>query len=128
MNNTPENKVKMAIKKYLDTLKPELFYFAWPGGSYGRAGISDIIVCYGGKFLAIEIKSEEAYKKPTHFLSAAQQEFCKKVEGASNGLHYLCACSVEQVKNRISSLTDGEGYVRPRGQATVLELLENSTR
>lgn len=58
---TPESKVKQAcvavIKDY------GAYYFFAPANGYGRAGIPDIIVCYRGKFLAIECKA--GYNKPT---------------------------------------------------------------
>lgn len=43
------------IRKYLATL-PECFYWKEHGGQYGTAGIPDIIVCYKGRFIALEAK------------------------------------------------------------------------
>lgn len=61
MARTPEKKVKDAcveiIKRY------GAYYFFAPANGYGRAGIPDIIVCYRGKFLAVECKA--GYNKPT---------------------------------------------------------------
>ena len=43
------------IRKYLATV-PECFYWKEHGGQYGTAGIPDIIVCYKGRFIALEAK------------------------------------------------------------------------
>jgi hypothetical protein len=43
------------IRKYLSTL-PECFFWKEHGGQYGTAGIPDIIVCYKGRFIALEAK------------------------------------------------------------------------
>jgi len=52
---TPEAKVK---KKVVDILKKHGAYYFFPVASgYARAGIPDIIVCIGGRFIAIECKA-----------------------------------------------------------------------
>lgn len=43
------------IKKYLQT-KENLFFWKEHGGQYGTSGIPDIIICYKGKFIALECK------------------------------------------------------------------------
>jgi hypothetical protein len=96
---TPENKAKAQIKKYLDTLAPNLFYFSVPVGPHSRAGISDIICCYQGKFLSIEVKSIEAYKRKEHGRSPAQSKFCMDVYYA--GGHALTSCAPEGIKEYI---------------------------
>ena len=50
------------IKAYLKTI-PNLFFWKEHGGQYGTAGIPDIIVCYKGKFIALECKLPG--RKPT---------------------------------------------------------------
>jgi len=58
---TPEGKVKA---KCVEILKRYgAWYFFPPSNGYGRAGISDIIVCYKGLFLAVECKA--GYNKTT---------------------------------------------------------------
>lgn len=55
MAQTPESKVKQAIKKILDS--HEVYHFSPYQAGMGRAGIPDIIACYNGRFLAIEAKA-----------------------------------------------------------------------
>jgi len=53
--DTPEKKVKNAVRKVLDRLG--IYYFMPPGMGLGRSGIPDIIGCKNGKFIAIECKA-----------------------------------------------------------------------
>jgi len=50
------------VKSYLNGY-PGLFYWKEHGGIYGTAGIPDIIICYQGRFIALECKSKN--RKPT---------------------------------------------------------------
>ena len=52
---TPEAKVKKHVKEILDSMG--VYYFMPAMGSFGRAGIPDIIGCYNGRFVAIECKA-----------------------------------------------------------------------
>jgi hypothetical protein len=52
---TPEGKVKKKVKKILDSVGA---YYVMPvSGGYGRHGIPDFLVCWQGKFIAIETKA-----------------------------------------------------------------------
>jgi len=55
MADTPEKKVKAAVRKVLDRLG--IYHFMPPGMGLGRSGIPDIIGCYNGRFIAIECKA-----------------------------------------------------------------------
>ncbi len=55
MAQTPEGKVKAAVRKMLDKLG--IYHFMPPGMGLGRSGIPDIIGCYKGRFIAIECKA-----------------------------------------------------------------------
>lgn len=50
---------KTITNKILKFLKatPECMAFKEHGGMYGTAGISDVICCYKGKFVAFEVKT-----------------------------------------------------------------------
>lgn len=61
MARTPERKVKDQCVELLT--KHGAWHFFPVMGGYGRSGIPDIIVCYKGKFLAIECKA--GYNKTT---------------------------------------------------------------
>lgn len=55
MADTPEKKVKNAVRKLLDRLG--IYHFMPPGMGLGRSGIPDIIGCHQGRFIAIECKA-----------------------------------------------------------------------
>ncbi len=52
-----EKAIENQIKKYLKEKKA--WYFKVWGGGYQTAGIPDIIACYKGYFIAIEVKNEK---------------------------------------------------------------------
>lgn len=61
MAKTPEAKVKA---KVVEILKAAGMYYFFPvTGGYGKSGVADIIVCWDGRFVAIECKAGN--KKPT---------------------------------------------------------------
>jgi len=55
MAQTPEAAVKAAVRKLL--VEFGIYYFAPAANGFGRAGIPDIICCFGGRFIAIECKA-----------------------------------------------------------------------
>ena len=46
------------IKEYLKTVK-DCFFWKEHGGQFGQAGLPDLIVCYKGRFVAFEVKTEK---------------------------------------------------------------------
>ena len=55
MAQTPEGRVKDAIKKHLKSIGA--WYFMPVSNGMGQVGIPDIICCYKGVFVAIEAKA-----------------------------------------------------------------------
>ena len=51
-----ERDIVAAIKKYLASLGSDVFFFKEHGGPYGTSGVPDIICCYKGRFLGLEVK------------------------------------------------------------------------
>ena len=51
-----ERDVVAAIKKYLASLGSDVFFWKEHGGPYGTSGVPDIICCYKGRFLGLEVK------------------------------------------------------------------------
>lgn len=52
---TPEGKVKAAVKKFLTSIGA---WYCMPAtGGYGVSGVPDFIACYRGVFIAIETKA-----------------------------------------------------------------------
>jgi hypothetical protein len=45
-----------AIKRHLSSLGSDVFFWKEHGGPYGANGVPDIICCYKGRFLGLEVK------------------------------------------------------------------------
>ena len=60
---TPEGEEKDTIKKFLDSLGKDCWYFSPYMRGMGKNGVSDIVGCYKGQFFSIEVKREG--KDPT---------------------------------------------------------------
>lgn len=76
MADTPEKKVKAAVRKML--MRLDIYHFMPPGMGLGRSGIPDIIGCYQGLFIAIECK---AGKGQLTALQARELEWINDAEG-----------------------------------------------
>ena len=71
---TPEAKVKKKVKAILEAHGA---YYAMPiGGGYGNSGVPDFLICFEGRFLAIECKANG--NKPT----ALQTRHLEAIRGA----------------------------------------------
>ncbi len=70
-----EKAITNKILKHLKSL-PGCFAFKEHGGLYGTSGIPDIIVCYKGKFVAFEVKTEKGK------LSKLQEITIEKIRNA----------------------------------------------
>ena len=84
-----------SIRKYLATL-PDCFFWKEHGGQYGTAGIPDIVVCYKGRFIALEAKVGK--NKPTK-LQAASIDKIRQAGGTAAVVY-----SVEDVKAVLSEM------------------------
>jgi len=71
-----EKNAKKAIRTFLKTLEPHGFFFNIQQGPQSRAGISDILGTYHGRFCALEIKSSKGIP------SRIQIHFIEKVKAA----------------------------------------------
>lgn len=87
---TPEGKVKKEIKKVLDDLGA--CYFMPVSTGYGRAGVSDFIVCLNGRFVAIEAKAKGGK------LTENQIKFLKGVDKAGGGAFVMWPDQVGYVR------------------------------
>ena len=63
MAATPEKKVKDKVVKILKEY--EAYYFYPVTGGFGASGVPDIIACYNGKFVGIEVKADLKKRGPT---------------------------------------------------------------
>jgi len=84
---TAEASLTRAIRGLLNSLN--VFHFKHWGGPMGEPGVSDIIGCFNGRFLAVEIKA------PNGRVSEHQQAFIDRVN-AAGGLGFI-ARSVDDV-------------------------------
>lgn len=82
-------------KQILDMLNyiPGCFAYKHWGGPMGMRGVHDIICCYRGKFISIEVKSPNLKKAE---YSKYQKIFADKVDGAE-GIA-MCVQSADEVK------------------------------
>ena len=83
-----ERDVVAAIKKYLASLGSDVFFWKEHGGPYGTSGVPDIICCYKGRFLGLEVKL------PSGKLTELQKRAIEKINRAGG-----IACRVESVED-----------------------------
>jgi Holliday junction resolvase len=93
-----EKDIVAAIMRYLKTVRN---CFAWKthGGTYGTAGLPDIICCVNGRFVAFEVKT------PSGKLSKIQEATIQKINNAKGK-----ACEVRSVGDVKHILESLEGY------------------
>ena len=94
-----ERDVVTAIKHYLASYGSEIFFWKEHGGPYGTSGVPDIICCYKGRVLGLEVKL------PTGRLTELQKRAIRKINQAGG-----IACRVESVEDvkRVIEQVDAE--------------------
>ena len=90
-----EKNIERAIKSYLKTVDG-LFFWKEHGGMYSTVGIPDLIICYKGKFIALEVKTPIG--KAT-VMQVVQMQKIRKAGGLSKIVR-----SVNDVKEIIESI------------------------
>lgn len=96
MAMTPEAKVKLAVKKLLDS--KGIYHFSPPGMGLGRAGIPDIIACWNGQFLGIECKAGKG--KTT----ALQERELAAIRAAGGFAFVARETNLDELKERLTCL------------------------
>lgn len=89
MSVVKEATIVKNICNYLKKLD-KCFFWKEHGGMYGTTGLPDIIICYKGKFLALEVK------RPGGKLTKLQEKTIKDIK-AAGGKAYIVT-SVEEVR------------------------------
>lgn len=85
MAQTPEGRVKDALRKVLKTLPHSTWH--WPAtGGYGRSGVHDVVGCIRGRYVSIECKAT-----PKDQLTALQELEVRSVT-AAGGLFFRVDC------------------------------------
>lgn len=92
---TPEGILKTEICGYLDTI-PELYYWRAQGGAYGTPGVPDIVCCFRGRWVGLEVKTCRGK------VSEYQKTFKRHIEEA--GGVYEIVRSVDDAKRVIEAL------------------------
>jgi Holliday junction resolvase len=93
---TPEKKVKQKVVAILKKFGAYYFYPVMAG--YGSSGIPDIIVCFKGRFIAIECKAGK--NQPT-VLQQRNIDVIKKNEGIAIVVNESTIKSVQNILNEI---------------------------
>lgn len=89
-----EKSIENKIKAYLKS--QGAYYVKYHGNQFSQVGVADLLVCYKGRFLAIEIKNETGKTSP---LQDVNIELVKKAGGIS-----FVARSVEDVRKVIDNI------------------------
>lgn len=84
-----ESNIVKGIQRYLKTV-PECFFWKEHGGMYGTAGIPDIICCYRGLFIGLEVKTK------TGQLTKLQEVMIRRIREAGGRAYKVT--SVDDVK------------------------------
>jgi len=97
-----EKYIENKIKKYLSDIGS--YFFKHHGGKYSQVGVPDIIVCYKGRFIGIEVKNEKGQ------LTILQTRNLQRI--ADNGGIALAVRSLEEVKE----VLEGDNFTTiPKG-------------
>lgn len=88
-----ENKIKTYLKN-----KGAWYIKYWGGGGFTKAGIPDILCCYKGRFIAIEVKA------PNGKASELQLFNLKKIEEAGGKAFLLYPKDFEDFKKWMEEL------------------------
>lgn len=92
---TPEGALKKAIKEYLRTVGA--FWSMIPGGSYAKTGDPDMVVCYKGRYIAVEAKVDTPQ---------SNWQKMRQVEIERAGGRYLLVHSVDEVRDEIEAIDE----------------------
>ena len=100
MKDLPEKDIVAAIRRYLATLGEDVFFWKEHGGAYGTSGVPDIICCYRGRFLGLEVK------QPGGRLTPLQERTLARINAAGGIARRVEG--VEDVKDIIRQANGGE--------------------
>jgi hypothetical protein len=104
MANTPEKKVKDKVRKVLAGVNAYVVTPATHG--YGVSGVPDILVCYHGRFLAIECKAGNNHPTALQIRNLSQI--------ASTGGYTLVVNedNIDDVEDVLARIDRDQGYAK----------------
>lgn len=92
----PERRLVQKIVAYLESQGARSFKIHGEEGSYQEAGIPDLLVCWRGRFIGLEVKL------PGNTPSPIQEKVLREIKG-SGGIASVVS-SVEQVRSLLAKL------------------------
>ena len=107
---TPESKIKKEIVAYLDSLGERCWHVAYHNMGRGRRGVPDRLVCYRGRFIALEVKrppDERGKMNPT--AEKWQERQIAAIVGAGGDASVVWAAQhvatmIRQIDNELATL------------------------
>ena len=91
----PESILKRQIKDYITSIGG--FWSAVKGGAHSKTGDPDLIVCYKGRFIAIEGKTDVGVQ--------SEWQKVRQEEIVNAGGIYILARSLDEVKERLGEIS-----------------------
>lgn len=91
---TPESEIKKKIKDYIESRGG--FWTAVKGGAHSKTGDPDLIVCYKGRFVGVEVKTCTGKVSDWQMLRKGQIE-------SAGGIFCIARC-VEDVKGALDDI------------------------
>jgi hypothetical protein len=92
----PERRLVQKIASYLETQGARPFKIQGEEGSYQEAGIPDLLVCYRGRFVGLEVKL------PGNTPSPLQEKVLREIKRAGGIAEVVT--SVEQVRSLLAKI------------------------
>jgi hypothetical protein len=97
-----ETDIKKEIAAYLDSLGERCYHFPFHNVGYARKGIPDRIVCYRGRFLALEVKRPPEERKKNPEAEKWQERELSAINAAGGDAYVVW--SVDQVRRAIMDI------------------------
>lgn len=101
-----EKNVVASIRKSIKNKYPQSQVNKIHGGQYQSAGISDLLCCIEGRYVAIEVKTPKTEKN----LSVLQKEFIDNVVKAG-GIAFM-ASSATMALDKLENALQGKDYTK----------------
>jgi hypothetical protein len=93
-----ESKIQADFLKWIEK-QVGVWIVKYPGGIFGKTGTPDVILCVQGKFVAIEMKKLDGYRRK-------MQEYQQKKIRSSGGICEFCD-TLESAKELVISVMEG---------------------
>lgn len=103
-----ESSLRRACMRWLKTQPASyIWYVKYPGGPFSRSGVPDLLLCVGGRFVAVELKTE------TGRLTPMQQREASRIARAGGVV--ATVRSVAHLESLVAALRRQDAATQPRG-------------